>query len=109
MSIMTSFLMVILVALLASQATWIYIDARRRGENATLWGLFGLLNVPSSLIIYLIVTRIGKRKCPNCKKVVEKKFNNCPFCSYKLNNSCANCNSRIEEGWSYCPNCAKEL
>lgn len=109
MSIKTILLIVVLVILLASQATWIYVDARKRGEHALLWALFGLLNVPSSLIIYLIVTRIGKRSCPNCKKVVEKKFNNCPFCSHKLNNTCSSCNSRIEEGWRYCVNCAKEL
>ncbi len=41
------------------QGAWIFYDARKRGEKYYwLWGLFGLLNVPESLIIYLIVTRI---------------------------------------------------
>jgi hypothetical protein len=47
----------LLAVLLFGQALWIFVDARKRGENAWLWGLLGLLNVPSSLIIYLLVTR----------------------------------------------------
>lgn len=44
--------------LLVAQATWIFRDALRRGESYPwLWGLFGLANVPSSLIIYFLVTR----------------------------------------------------
>jgi len=102
-------LIVLIVVLLTGQATWIYIDARKRGENAILWAIFGLLNVPSSLVIYLIITRIGKRKCPSCSKIIEKKFNSCPFCNHKLNKTCANCSYKIEEGWPYCPNCSSEL
>jgi len=59
-------LMIIVVPLLLTQATWIFLDARKRGEKYYwLWGLFGMINVPQSLIIYLIVTRIilgNKRK-----------------------------------------------
>ena len=52
-------LMLIVVPLLLTQATWIFLDARKRGEKYYwLWGLFGMINVPQSLIIYLIVTRI---------------------------------------------------
>lgn len=41
------------------QGFWIFTDARKRGEKGYwLWGIFGLLNFPSSLIVYLIVTRI---------------------------------------------------
>jgi hypothetical protein len=49
----------IAIPLVSAQAFWIYTDAKKRGEKYYwLWGFFGLLNVPSSLIIYLIVTRI---------------------------------------------------
>lgn len=102
-------LIVLLAVLLVSQATWIYADARKRGENALLWGIFGLLNVPSSLIIYLIVTRIGKRNCPSCKRVVEKKFNNCPYCNFELNKKCPKCSNKIEEDWAYCASCSAPL
>jgi len=104
-----TFLIVILIILLTAQATWIYIDARKRGENAILWAIFGSLNVPSSLVIYLIITRIGKRKCPNCSIIIEKKFNNCPFCNHKLNKTCTNCSFKIEDDWPYCPNCSSKL
>lgn len=53
------FLTILLAAMLITQACWIYKDAKKRGEKYYfLWGLFGLLNIPSNLIIYLIVTRI---------------------------------------------------
>ena len=45
----------LLAVLLIGQATWIFNDARRRAYNAWVWGAFGLLNFPSSLIIYLLV------------------------------------------------------
>lgn len=48
---------VLLGALLGAQAYWIFNDAKRRGYNPWLWGAFGLLNVPSSLIVYLLVVR----------------------------------------------------
>ena len=50
----------LIAILLLTQALWIFHDARKRGENAWLWGLLGLLNVPSSLIVYLLVTRRRK-------------------------------------------------
>ncbi len=50
----------ILVTLLLCQATWIFNDAKRRGYNAWAWGALGLLNVPSSLIIYYLV--VGTRE-----------------------------------------------
>lgn len=46
---------VLLGVLLTAQGWWIFRDAKRRGYNPWLWGAFGLLNVPSSLIIYLLV------------------------------------------------------
>jgi hypothetical protein len=50
-------LLVLLAVILLCQGTWIFIDARKRGEIAWLWGLLGLLNFPSSLLVYLLVTR----------------------------------------------------
>ncbi|MGE5579093.1 MAG: hypothetical protein ACM3WU_03525 [Bacillota bacterium] len=54
---------VLLFSLLFAQAVFIFNDARKRGLNAWAWGAFGLLNVPSSLIIYYLVvgTRESKR------------------------------------------------
>ncbi|ADQ45882.1 hypothetical protein Calkro_1011 [Caldicellulosiruptor kronotskyensis 2002] len=52
-------LLLILFSLLMAQAVYIFFDAKNRGEKYYfLWGLFGLLNFPSSLIIYLLITRV---------------------------------------------------
>lgn len=51
----------LLAVLLMAQAFWIFTDARRKGYNAWLWGAFGLLNVPSSLIVYLLVTHLREK------------------------------------------------
>lgn len=56
------FLYILLALLAFTQAFWIFNDARKRGENHWLWGLLGLLNVPSSLIVYLLVTRVYKQR-----------------------------------------------
>ncbi|MDV3428498.1 MAG: sigmaY antisigma factor component [Bacillota bacterium] len=56
----TLIIVILIVApLLIIQALWIFRDARKRGEKGyILWGLFGLINVPESLLVYLIVTRL---------------------------------------------------
>ncbi len=52
-------LQIILLAapILLLQGLWIFQDAKKRGESYWLWGLFGLMSAPGSLIIYLLVTR----------------------------------------------------
>lgn len=60
--------LLIAVPILITQATWIFLDARKRKEERYwLWGLFGLINCPSSLIVYLVVTRILLDKNKNGK------------------------------------------
>ncbi|GAA0723443.1 hypothetical protein GCM10008905_16060 [Clostridium malenominatum] len=50
--------LIILIPILLLQGLWMFNDAKKRGEkNYWLWGIFGILNTPSNLIIYLIVTR----------------------------------------------------
>ena len=59
---MTKQLLIVLLVIapfLLIQAIWIFKDAKKRGEKFYwLWGIFGLLNIPESLIVYLVVTRI---------------------------------------------------
>jgi hypothetical protein len=60
----------LVIPLLIAQASWIFLDARKRKENHYwLWGFFGLINFPQSLIVYLVVTRIilDKKKKNNDK------------------------------------------
>jgi hypothetical protein len=77
-----TWLIALLAALLLAQASWIFYDAGKRGERRFLWGAFGLLNVPSSLIVYLLVTRLGPRPkaCPACGGRVPGDARFCPAC-----------------------------
>jgi hypothetical protein len=72
----------LLAAILLTQALWIFLDAAKRGEKKFLWGFFGLLNFPSSLIVYLLVTRsLGKTKtCSGCGRRIGEKSRFCPEC-----------------------------
>lgn len=48
---------------LIAQGLWIFKDAKKRGEKYYwLWGLFGIINTPGNLLIYLIVTRVIFKK-----------------------------------------------
>jgi len=56
----------IVIPILLIQGAWVFCDARRRKEKYYwLWGIFALMNTPSNLLIYLLVTRVilkNKRK-----------------------------------------------
>lgn len=53
----------LVIVLLFFQAWFIFQDARKRGEKYYwFWGIFGLINVPGSLIIYLLVTRVFRKR-----------------------------------------------
>lgn len=53
----------IVLLLLLLQAIFIFYDAQKNGEKFYwLWGLFGLINVPGSLLVYLLVTRVFRKR-----------------------------------------------
>ncbi|NMB97846.1 MAG: zinc ribbon domain-containing protein [Clostridiaceae bacterium] len=81
------YLWIILLGVLFIQGAWIFRDASKKGENKWLWGIFGLLNVPTSLIVYLIVTRVIAKSspCPDCGKNVRENYKYCPHCGRKTN------------------------
>ncbi|HHW57099.1 MAG TPA: zinc ribbon domain-containing protein [Clostridia bacterium] len=102
--------LIVVTPLLLLQATWIFMDARKRGEKYYwAWGLLGLLNFPTSLIIYLIVTRHGYLKCPDCGKTVKNNYKYCPYCGNALKKTCPTCGIEIKEDWRYCPECSRKL
>lgn len=86
LKLIPQYLWVILAAAALTQGCWIFMDASRRGEHKWLWGFFGLLNIPSNLIIYLLVTRVIMKPnpCPHCKKNVRGSFAFCPHCGEKI-------------------------
>lgn len=47
----------IVILLLLSQGTWMFLDAKKRGHNYWLWGTLGLIQFPTYLLIYLIFAR----------------------------------------------------
>lgn len=52
-------ILAIAIPILLVQGAWVFFDARKRKEKCYwLWGLFALLNTPSNLLIYLLVTRV---------------------------------------------------
>jgi hypothetical protein len=69
-------------ALLLTQGTWMFNDASKRGMNKWFWGVLGLLNTPTNLIVYLIVSRriLGTKKCHACDKKYNKTYTYCPHC-----------------------------
>ena len=46
-----------LIAFWIAIPAWMLLDARRRGERAAAWGLFGLLGNVMALVVYLLVRR----------------------------------------------------
>lgn len=76
---------VILAVVLILQASWIFQDASNRRENKWLWGIYGLTSFPSSLIVYLLVTRV--------------------FLKGKI---CCSCNHKFKAAYPFCPYCGKE-
>lgn len=75
----------VLIPLVLIQGTWIFIDARKRKEKYYwLWGILGLLNTPTSIIVYLLVTRWRNIKCKNCGRGISEKWDYCPYCSKRI-------------------------
>jgi len=77
-----------LFIVLSLQSFWIFKDAEKRGMNKWLWGIFGFLNTPTNLLIYLIISRtlMQKNICKSCG------YNNNKNASY-----CANCGEILDK------------
>jgi len=75
-----------IIIILLIQGMWIFNDAGKRGQNKWLWGIFGLLNTPSNLIVYLIVTRVllKTKSCPYCNKNITKEAIYCHYCGNQV-------------------------
>jgi hypothetical protein len=73
---------VLIAIIMTSQASLIFFDASKRGENKWIWGLYGLTNFPSALIVYLLVTRVFAKEnvCNPCKRKFRAAYRYCPYC-----------------------------
>lgn len=58
----TKELIIVLICIapfLLLQGAWIFKDAKKRGNKFYwFWGVIGLINIPESLLLYLLVTRL---------------------------------------------------
>jgi len=85
-------------------------DARRRGMSPLLWTLV-VIFIPHGLglILYFILRQPLSCACPQCSNIVQKGFNFCPRCNYKLGASCPQCQRVIGISDAYCPYCGTSL
>ena len=59
----------LLAVILFSQSIWLFQDAQKRHANPWLWGLWGLIQCPTPLVVYLLVVRKGwSRIVAFCRK-----------------------------------------
>lgn len=56
------YLWILVPAILLIQGTWMFLDARKNGHNYWLWGILGLIQFPTYLLIYLFYSRKISRK-----------------------------------------------
>ena len=85
-------------------------DAGRRGMSRLAWTLLAVF-VPNGLgiILYFILRQPLSCACPQCSNIVQKGFNFCPRCNYKLGASCPQCQRVIGISDAYCPYCGTSL
>ncbi|HUC93040.1 MAG TPA: sigmaY antisigma factor component [Paenibacillus sp.] len=55
-------LLIVLPVILLSQATWLFLDARKRAKYPWFWGLWGLIQTPMPFILYWLIVRIDWKK-----------------------------------------------
>ncbi|SDD67093.1 hypothetical protein SAMN05421663_11732 [Terribacillus halophilus] len=56
-------ILILVIPLLLVQGIWLYIDAKKRGTYAWAWGILGLIQFPSPLLLYyLFIIRRDKRR-----------------------------------------------
>ncbi|RXZ83681.1 sigma-Y antisigma factor component [Paenibacillaceae bacterium] len=54
-------LIIAVVIILFLQGAWMFRDAERNGHNKWLWGLLGLIQFPTYLLIYMLFVRRRRR------------------------------------------------
>ncbi|MNI20979.1 Negative regulatory protein YxlD [compost metagenome] len=48
---------ILIAVFLLSQSTWLFLDARKRGNMYWFWGIWGITSVPGPLLVYLLFAR----------------------------------------------------
>ncbi|MFP7495437.1 transcriptional regulator [Terribacillus saccharophilus] len=56
-------IIIFVIPILLAQGIWLYIDAKKRGTYAWAWGIVGLIQFPTPLLLYYIfIIRRDKRR-----------------------------------------------
>lgn len=53
---------IVLGIVLFTQGTWLFNNATKRGRRAWFWGLWGIMNCPTPLIVYWLVVVWPERR-----------------------------------------------
>jgi len=107
--------------LFAAIAIWVGIDARNRGSNGLLWGLFVFFAPVIGLVVYLILVTTreegvapgagmqwaNKHPCARCGTAIQTEFKVCPYCGHSQR--CGSCDRPLQAGWKVCPFCGAEV
>lgn len=48
----------LLSAILLTQSTWLFLDARKRDSKPWFWGIWGLIQFPLPTIFYWLIVRL---------------------------------------------------
>lgn len=103
-------LMGLLIAAYCLFVGYVNRDAKRRGMPRLLWTLVAAF-IPNALgiILYFVLRQPLGSACPQCGYGVQKEFNFCPRCNYKLSPSCPQCQRLVGVSDVYCPYCGTTL
>lgn len=55
-------ILLLLAAAVMTQGTWMFRNARSRGKRAWFWGLWGITNIPTPLVVYLLVVVLPDKR-----------------------------------------------
>lgn len=55
---------ILLAMLVLMQGMWLFRNARKRGKgvSAWFWGIWGLINIPTPLLVYLLVVVLPEHR-----------------------------------------------
>lgn len=129
-TLIESLLVVLVLVFWTATIFWVWKDARRRIEDATLVRVATLLGaIPPFIgpLVYMlfrppeylddvrereleiraIETRLGGHElyCTVCGADVEPDYLVCPVCTTKLRQACAACSRPLDPSWQVCPYC----
>ncbi|MDG5473856.1 sigmaY antisigma factor component [Jeotgalibacillus sp. ET6] len=49
---------ILLAIILLAQSIYLFIDARKRGHARWFWGLWGMIQTPMPIVVYLLWSRV---------------------------------------------------